>query len=209
MLQYSSYCSCYRKNSKIRDTSNNCHNCPKSRKVWYIHCINASKRCWWNGKQRRPWSDCFFRSSLILVCTVCWDISVPIYRICTVKMEHIRHKFERQKEQNTTKLKPHTYGQRTSDSSNVKGGGGIKMGIFLHTCIQPSSSFVWYVIQYVNFIVLSRLRAESPIFCDTEVDGLIRGGDILNTFLNRYKNALDLQLFSHTHTSRMMSKVIT
>ena len=24
----------YRKNSKIWDTSNNCHNCPKSRKVW-------------------------------------------------------------------------------------------------------------------------------------------------------------------------------
>ena len=49
-----------------------------------LHCINASKRCWWNGKQRRPWSDCFFRSSLILVCTVCWDLSVPIHRICTV-----------------------------------------------------------------------------------------------------------------------------
>ena len=57
------------------------------------HCINASKRCWWNGKQRRPWSDCFFRcsldcffrSSLILVCTVCWDLPVPIHRICTVR----------------------------------------------------------------------------------------------------------------------------
>ena len=24
----------YRKNSKIKDTSNNCHNCPKNRKVW-------------------------------------------------------------------------------------------------------------------------------------------------------------------------------
>ena len=24
----------YRKNSKLSDTSNNCHNCPKSRKVW-------------------------------------------------------------------------------------------------------------------------------------------------------------------------------
>ena len=24
----------YRKNSKIWDTSNNCHNCPKNRKVW-------------------------------------------------------------------------------------------------------------------------------------------------------------------------------
>ena len=46
-----------------------------------LHCINASKRCWWNGKQRRPWSDCFFRSSLILVCTVWWDLSVPIHRI--------------------------------------------------------------------------------------------------------------------------------
>ena len=45
---------------------------------------NASKRCWWNGKQHRSWSDCFFRSSLILVCTVCWDLSVPIHRIFTV-----------------------------------------------------------------------------------------------------------------------------
>ena len=25
----------YRKNSKIWDTSNNCHNCPKNRKVWW------------------------------------------------------------------------------------------------------------------------------------------------------------------------------
>ena len=73
----------YRKNSKIWDSSNNCHNCPKIEK-FDVTCINASKRCWWNGKQRRPWSDCFFRSSLILVCTVCWDLSVPIHRICTV-----------------------------------------------------------------------------------------------------------------------------
>ena len=27
-------CLSYRKNSKIWDTSNNCHNCPKNRKVW-------------------------------------------------------------------------------------------------------------------------------------------------------------------------------
>ena len=24
-----------------------------------VTCVNASKRCWWNGKQRRPWSNCF------------------------------------------------------------------------------------------------------------------------------------------------------
>ena len=35
----------YRKNSKIWDTSNNCHNCPKDRKVWcniaFMHPKNA------------------------------------------------------------------------------------------------------------------------------------------------------------------------
>ena len=52
------------------------------------HCTNASKRCWWNGKQCRPWSDCFWRSSLILVWTVCRDLSVPIHRICMVTRFH-------------------------------------------------------------------------------------------------------------------------
>ena len=40
------------------------------------------KRCKWNGKQCRPWSDCSKRSSLVLVYTVCPDLS-----ICTIIME--------------------------------------------------------------------------------------------------------------------------
>ena len=35
----------YRKNSKIWDTSNNCHNCLKNRKVCCNFALNASKRC--------------------------------------------------------------------------------------------------------------------------------------------------------------------
>ena len=42
------------------------------------------KRCRQNNKQRRPWSDCSMRSSLIWVCTVCSDLSVPIFKIITV-----------------------------------------------------------------------------------------------------------------------------
>ena len=42
------------------------------------------KRCKQNNKQRRPWSDCSLRSSLIWVCTVCSDLSVPIFKIITV-----------------------------------------------------------------------------------------------------------------------------
>ena len=46
----------------------------------------CAKRCRWNGKQCRPWSDCSFwsgstwRSSLICVHTVCPDLSVPKLR---------------------------------------------------------------------------------------------------------------------------------
>ena len=44
MLQVNIYF-VYRKNSKIWDTSNNCHNCPKNRKVWcniaLMHPIDA------------------------------------------------------------------------------------------------------------------------------------------------------------------------
>ena len=35
-------------------------------------------RSGWNSKQCRPRSDCSMRSSLIWVCTVCSDLSVPI-----------------------------------------------------------------------------------------------------------------------------------
>ena len=34
MLKLEAVSDSYRKNSKIWDTSNNCHNCPKNRKVW-------------------------------------------------------------------------------------------------------------------------------------------------------------------------------
>ena len=34
-------------------------------------CFSELKNACLNSKQRRPWSDCFFRSSLIWVCTVC------------------------------------------------------------------------------------------------------------------------------------------
>ena len=46
-------------------------------KFWTLYSIPFwPKLCFyavvsWNGKQRRPWSDCSFRSSLIWVCTVC------------------------------------------------------------------------------------------------------------------------------------------
>ena len=45
---------------------------------------NAPKRCSQYCKQCRPWSDCFLRSSLIWVCTVCPDLSVRKLRIITV-----------------------------------------------------------------------------------------------------------------------------
>ena len=43
-----------------------------------------SKRCRWNGKQCRPWSDCSSRSSLIWVYTVCQGFFVRKLRIITV-----------------------------------------------------------------------------------------------------------------------------
>ena len=45
-----------------------------------LQCNIVFKRCRQNNKQRRPWSDCSMRSSLIWVCTVCSDLSVPIFK---------------------------------------------------------------------------------------------------------------------------------
>ena len=42
-------------------------------KFWFnlvISCCNSQNACQ-NSKRGRPWSDCFFRSSLIRVCAVC------------------------------------------------------------------------------------------------------------------------------------------
>ena len=49
-----------------------------------LQCSYSSRRCIWNGKQCRHWSDCSCRSSLNWVCTVCSDLSVAILRIFTV-----------------------------------------------------------------------------------------------------------------------------
>ena len=46
---------------------------------------NASKRCRGSCKQCRPWSDC----SLMLVCTVCPDLSVQNLRIITGRIKWI------------------------------------------------------------------------------------------------------------------------
>ena len=51
--------------------------------MWLYHRV-MSKRCRRNGKQWKPWSDCFSRSSLIWVCTVCPGIPVRKLRIITV-----------------------------------------------------------------------------------------------------------------------------
>ena len=49
----------------------------------YRFTTNGSKRCRWNGKQCRPWSDCS-RRSLIWVYIVCPDPSVQKHRIIMV-----------------------------------------------------------------------------------------------------------------------------
>ena len=48
-----------------------------------IQCSNASNRCRWNCKEHRS------RSSLIWVCTVCSDLSVPIFRIFTASQKKV------------------------------------------------------------------------------------------------------------------------
>ena len=42
---------------------------------------NSSKWCRWNGKQNRPCLGCSFGSSLIWVCIVCSNLSVPILKL--------------------------------------------------------------------------------------------------------------------------------
>ena len=53
-----------------------------------------AKWCRLNGKQCRPWSDCFSRSSLIWVYTVCPGLSVQKLRIITVKTADKTMKFQ-------------------------------------------------------------------------------------------------------------------
>ena len=66
-----------------------------------IFLILISNKCWYQGwnsqntylnsKQGRPWSDCFWRSSLIWVCLVCLSIwqttSVQSIRASTVNLD--------------------------------------------------------------------------------------------------------------------------
>ena len=49
------------------------------------------KRFRQNNKQSRPWSDCSLRSSLIWVCTVCSDLSVPILQVISVSLFIHKH----------------------------------------------------------------------------------------------------------------------
>lgn len=49
-----------------------------------MECSDASKRCQWNGKKCRSWSDCSMWSSLIWVFTVCPCLPVPILTIFMV-----------------------------------------------------------------------------------------------------------------------------
>ena len=74
----------YRKNPKNLDTRKICCNFPKILTMWLYPLSNGSKRCRWNSKQCRLWSDCSSRSSLIWVYTVCPDLSVRKLRIITV-----------------------------------------------------------------------------------------------------------------------------
>ena len=60
----------YRKNSKIWDTSNNCHNCPKNRKVWRNIALMHPKDADGMANSVDPDQTASSGSSLILVCTV-------------------------------------------------------------------------------------------------------------------------------------------
>ena len=70
----------YYNNSRTWDTWNFYHDSLEKNNLG-LQCSNNAKKCGWNGKQCWPWSDCSFKSSLILVRTVCSDLSVPILRI--------------------------------------------------------------------------------------------------------------------------------
>ena len=86
MWQSSTSKTVYRKNSKNWDTLNYYRDCPTNGIVGFLQCNIAFKRCKQNNKQSRHWSDCSLRSSLIWVCTVCSDLSVPIFQIITVHL---------------------------------------------------------------------------------------------------------------------------
>ena len=70
----------YLKIPKSLDTRRICCNHPKI-------FTRYRKRCRQNGKQCRPWSDLFSRSSLIWGYTVCPDLSVPKLRTIMVLLE--------------------------------------------------------------------------------------------------------------------------
>ena len=67
------WCTDYCKNYKITDNRKICCYHPK---IW-TRWSNVSKKCSWNGKQCKSWSDC----SSIQVYTVCTDLSVQKFRI--------------------------------------------------------------------------------------------------------------------------------
>ena len=85
MVQYMRFC--YGKCSKILNTFLFLF----SKKLFVIsyHGWNSQNACG-NSKQGRPRSDCFFRSSLIWVCTVCLGPSLKNLFLCC----HPTHNFQ-------------------------------------------------------------------------------------------------------------------
>ena len=78
----------YRKNSKNWDTLNYYRDCPTNVIVGFYSAILRSKDA--DRIANRVDTDhiCSLRSSLIWVCTVCSDLSVPIFQIITVLLGH-------------------------------------------------------------------------------------------------------------------------
>ena len=82
-----------------------------SQRKWGYKGSNSRNACW-NSKQGKPTSDCFFRSSLIWVCTVClWllirQLVFKIVEIFTVHSTNCRLK-SKVMSYNPSKMKRHT-----------------------------------------------------------------------------------------------------
>ena len=101
------------------------------------------KRCKQNDKQRRPWSDCSMRSSLIWVCTVCSDLSVPIFKIITVSCSK----------------------WLAGPRSAVSSASDSRYPVRPHTFVSPSAdsrrAVVSYWRKYVHEVLVNRFRGLS------------------------------------------------
>ena len=84
----------YRNDPKISDTQDLDNYCSKILRKWISHTLVHPNDAKWTANVVDPDQTCSFRGSLIWVFNVCSDLSVQIFRVITVILNGLYHRFK-------------------------------------------------------------------------------------------------------------------